>query len=206
MAGVEGLAPLVRATPVDYRGVIQPLLSLPEHEQLEILKPLKLGEVYILGRNCSHEDVVRQQRNGRAIATPWAAVLARQRGRKDARYASLLDFKEEIHAKGGYIFEVTTGKRSDRPAEWRSMRVEAELMLGRIAQGAKSANNGRRGSVGYGHSDGDIQTMLRVMDSRKYRNDRSRIVAIRKLGVCPVPKRTWLNTKLKLIARERGLL
>ena len=191
---------------MEYRGVIQPLPSLPEHEQRELLKPIKLAEIYVLGRDCTHEDIIRQQREGRALAVPWAAVAARQRGKKDSRYASLLEFRDEIHAKGGHILETATGKRSDRPAEWRIMRAKAQEMLGRIAQGAKSATNARRGRVGYGHSDKDILSMLRVMDSKRYPNDASRINAIRKLGIEPVPQRTWLMTTLKLIARERGLL
>jgi hypothetical protein len=191
---------------MNYRGVIQPLPSLPEHEQRELLKPLRLADIYVLGRDSTHEDLIRQQRKGRALAVPWAAVLARQKGRKDSRYASLLEFVGEIHARGGHVIEVKTGLRSDRPADWRIMRAEAEKMLGRIAQGSKSAANARRGRVGFGHSDKDIQTMLRIMDSREYANDASRINAIKKLGVQPVPKRTWLITRLKLIARERGLL
>jgi hypothetical protein len=186
--------------------VIQPLASMPEHEQRALLKGLPLAEIYVLGRDCTHEDIIRQQRPGRALAVPWAAVAARQRGKKDSRYASLLEFRDEIHAKGGFIFEAATKQRSDIPAQWRKMRAKAQEMLGRIAQGAKSAANARRGRVGYGHDDKAILAMLRVMDSRRYTNDRSRIAAIAKLGIKPVPKRTWLATTLKLIARERGLL
>ncbi len=186
--------------------MIQPLPSLPEHEQRALLKGLPLAEIYVLGRDCSHEDIIRQQRKGRALAVPWAAVLARQRGRKDARYASLLQFVDDIRHKGGHILETATGLKTNKAAEWWAMRKKAEEMLGRIAQGAKSAANARRGRVGYGHDDKAILAMLRVMDSRRYTNDRSRIEAIRKLGVVPVPRRTWLNTRLPLIARERGLV
>src|SRR6185369_5307849 len=82
---------------MEYRGVIQPLASIPEHEQRASLKGLPLAEIYVLGRDCTHEDIIRQQRPGRALVVPWAAVAARQRGRKDSRYASLLEFRDEIH-------------------------------------------------------------------------------------------------------------
>ena len=191
---------------MEHRGVIQPLPSLTEPEQRAALKPFDCTELYILGRDATHEDLLRQQRKGRVIVVQWTGLLARQRGTKDSRIISLLEFVDELRAKGGFIIEAATGKRSDRPADWRAMRAKAEEMLGRIAQGAKSAENARRGRVGFGHSDQDLQHMLRVMDSRRYQNDKQRINAIRKLGVEPVPRRTWLNTRLKLIARERGLL
>jgi|SRR6185503_2486463 len=195
---------------VEYRGVIQPLPSLTEPEQRELLKRFKIEEdhLYVLGRNASHDDLIRQQRGNRVLVTPHAFVLARQVGRKADRYASLLALKDEIHGRGGYIIEAATGKRSDRPADWRAMREEAERVLGRIAQGAKSAGIGRRtrGKVRYDHTDKDILNMLRIMDSKRYPNDQTRIDAIERIGVRPVPQRTWLLTKLKQVARERGLL
>jgi len=190
---------------VEYRGVIQPLPNLPEPEQRAALKGFKLGELYVLGRDCTQDDIIAQQRGNRVVVAPWAAVLARQKGKKDARFSSLLAFVVELHAKGGHIIEAATGLRSNKPADWRKMREEAERMLGRIAQGARSATNARRGSIGYEHTDQDIQAMLRIMDSRRYPNDRTRMDAIKRIGVRPVPRRTWLLTKLKLIARDRGL-
>jgi len=186
--------------------VIQPLPSLPEPEQRAALKPYDCTEVYTLGRAATHEDLLRQQRKGRAIVTPCAACLARQRGTKDSRVSSLSSFIAALHMKGGYVIEAATGRRSNRLSDWLVMCAKAGEMLGRIAQGSKSAENGRKGRIGFGHSDKDILTMLRVMDSRTYKNDASRINAIRKLGVEPVPKRTWLATRLKLVARERGLI
>jgi hypothetical protein len=190
---------------VEYRGVIQPLPSLREPEQREIIAKFEPTEVYCLGRESTHDDILRQQRQGRVVVTPWAACLARQKGNKDSRIANLLEFKDDLHSRGGYILEAKTGLQSNKAADWRAMREKAAQMLGRIAQGAQSAENARKGRHGFDFEDADIQHMLRVMDSRAYGNDRSRRNAIRKLGIEPVPKRTWLLTKLKLIARERGL-
>src|SRR5689334_512927 len=177
---------------MEHRGVIQPLPSLPEHEQRAALKPFNCTEIYTLGRDAAHEDLLRQHRKGRVVVVQWTALLARQKGTKDSRINSLLDFAIELYRKDGYIIEAATGLKSNKASDWRAMIAKASEMLGRIAQGSKSAENARRGRVGFGHSDKDIQTMLRVMDSRKYENDASRINAIKKLGVEPVPKRTWL--------------
>lgn len=189
---------------IEYRGVVQPLPSLPEPEQRAALKKFAPVELYTLGRDATHDDLLRQQRKGRVVVVQWAALLARQKGTKESRLVSLLQFKDDLHDRAGYILEAATGLRSDR--DWRAMRRKAEEMLGRIAQGSRSAVNGRRGSIGFEHSDKDIQHMLRIMDSKRYRNDKTRIDAIKRVGVRPVPRRTWLLTKLKEIARARGLL
>jgi len=189
---------------MEHRAVIQPLPSLPEPEQRAAVARFEPTEVYALGRDCTHDDLLRQHRKGRVIVVQWAAVLARQKGTKDSRVASLHAFVVDLHGRGGYFIEAATGLRSDR--DWRKIRPKAEEMLGRIAQGAKSAENGRKGRLGFEHSDKDIQHMLRVMDSKRYPNHKTRRAAIKRLGVEPVPERTWLSTKLKLIARERGLL
>ena len=113
------------------------------------------------------------------------------------RFASLLDFKDEIHERGGFIMEATTQRRSDNRADWRLMKDDARTMLGRICMGAKSAINGHRGAVAYDYNDKDLLTMLRIMTPGVYPNDEERIAAIAEHGVTPVPRRTWLLVKLK---------
>src|SRR5690242_5645468 len=120
---------------MEHRGVIQPLPSLPEHEQRAALKPFGCTEIYTLGRDATHEDLLRQHRKGRVIVCQWLAVLARQRGTKESRISSLLNFLIDLQAKGGEVIEAATGLRTNRSAEWRIMRAKAEEMLGRIAQG-----------------------------------------------------------------------
>jgi|SRR5215469_15473852 len=190
---------------MEYRGVIQPLPSLPEPEQRAALKRFNPTEIYTLGRDATHEDLLRQHRKGRALVVQWVCLLARMKGTKDSRYASLVNFVVDLHMKGSWIREAETDLRSNHYGQWQIMQAKAGEMLGRIAQGSKSAANAKRGRIGFGHSDKDLQTMLRIMESKRYSNDDMRIEAIRQHGVRPLPKRTWLLTRLPVICRERGL-
>jgi len=171
----------------DFRGVVMLLPGFPENVQREAIAPYSPSEVYVIGRaGTTLEDVVKQQRPPKAVVVQHTALAARQ--------------------KGGFLVEASSGLRSDRAKDWNIMRKEADQMLRRICQGSKSAGNARRGAVGYTYSDKHILIMLRLMESKRYTNDDMRIEAISRNGVKPVPKRTWLLTRLKPLARERGLL
>lgn len=134
------------AVEIDYRGVVQPVRAVPEAEQLELIGAYAPSETYDLSREGGHDAVLRQQRPPRAVVVSDAALLGEQRGNKAARFDSFLWFKGELHKRGGFFVEARTGLRSDRPKDWVILRRTAEAACGRLAQGAKSALNAKRGA------------------------------------------------------------
>lgn len=138
----------------DFRGVINPVKAIPEAEQRELIAAYEPSETYNLGKDATHDDVIRQQRPPRAVVVSDAALLGEQRGNKAARFDSFLWFKNEIHRRGGWFEEARTGLRSNRPKDWAILRPAAEKMCGRLAQGAKSALNAKRGAKPW---DADLQ-------------------------------------------------
>ena len=138
----------------DFRGVINPVKSIPEAEQRELIAKYQPSEVYDLGKG-EHETVIRQQRPPRAVVVSDAALLGEQRGNKTARFDSFLWFKNELHKRGGWFMEARTGLRSNRPKDWAIIRRTAEAMCGRLAQGAKSALNARKGKKPWAGSRDD---------------------------------------------------
>lgn len=132
------------AEKTDFRGVINPVKFIPEAEQRELIAKCEPSEVYDLGK-VEHETVIRQQRPPRAVVVSDAALLGEQRGKKTARFDSFLWFKNELHKRGGWFVEARTGLRSNRPKDWAIIRRTAEAMCGRLAQGAKSALNAKKG-------------------------------------------------------------
>lgn len=192
---------------VDYRGLVNPTPGFPEPEQRRLIAKYEPSEVYVIDRGATHDTIISQQRRPRAIVVAHIALAARQRGKVLDRYANLLEFRDAIHDRGGHIRDASTGLRSDRRNEWEKMRAEARTVLGRIAKGAKSAINGRRGTPPLDYSNEQILTMLRIMGDRKrYRNWLMRSRAIRQHDIDPVPSRTWVYENLEYIARNRGLL
>lgn len=132
----------------EYRGVVALVPAVSEKEQLELIAKYAPSETYTLGRDATHDDVIQQQRPPRAVVVSDAALLAEQRGNKDARFDSFLWFKGEIHRKphSGFIVEARTGLRSDRPKDWAVMRRTAKRHCASRAQGRKSALNAKRGA------------------------------------------------------------
>ena len=191
---------------IDFRGLVNHLPGIPEGDQLTLIAKFKPSEIYTISRDVTLTDVIKQQRKPRAVVVSHIVCAALQKGKKYDRFVSLLDFKDEIHAREGFIVEASTERRSDKRADWYVMKEDAKVMFGRIAMGARSAINGRRGVPAYDYNERDLLTMLRIMTPGVYPNDESRIAAIVEYGVKPVPQRTWLLTKLKQLARERGLL
>jgi len=188
---------------LDFRALIQPVPSLPEAAQTEILARYKPTETYVCSEPEDFEAFLRQIRPPRVAVVAYAALLGEQRGRKWDRADNMAGMKAAIHKRGSYVVEASSGRRSDK--NWPGMRRDGEAMCGRISQGSKSVINARRGAEPYDFSDKHLGIILRVMESRRYSNDDERIEAIRRQGVRPVPKRTWLWTKLDKLARERGL-
>jgi hypothetical protein len=95
--------------------------------------------------------------------------------------------------------EASTGRRSDKVADWRAMKADAEQMLRRAAQGSKSAMNGKRGSQGLIFTPHQIEIMRGIMVSREYRNWDERRIAMMAREL-KAPQRTWCLTKLPILA------
>lgn len=192
---------------VDYRGLVNPLPGFPEPEQRKLIAKYEPSEIYVIDRDSNHDEIIRQQRPPKAVVVAHTALAARQRGKVLDRYANLLEFKDAIHSRGGHIRDASTGMRSDRRSEWEKMRAEARTVLGRIAQGARSALNSRRGTPPLDHSNEQILTMLRIVaDTKRYPNWPARSRAMKRQGIDPLPSRTWVYENLEQIARDRGLL
>ena len=191
---------------IDFRGLINPLPGIPVGDQHNLIAKYKPSEIYTIGKVVTLQDVIKQQRAPRAVLVSHTACVVLHKGKKAERFARLLDFKDEIHDRDGFIFEALTQRRSDIRADWNAMKEDAQEVFRRLCMGAKSAINGRRGVVAYDYNDKDLLTLLRIMTPSVYPNDKERITAIADHGVKPVPQRTWLLVKLKPLARERGLL
>jgi hypothetical protein len=188
----------------EYIALIQPVAGLPEVDQRRLVAKFEPTDYFLIGKDGDHDDFLKIMRPPRVALVSHAGLLGEQHGKKLDRADSMAATKAALHKRGSHAVEATTGRTSLK--KWAAMRKDGDEMCRRLSQGAKSALNGRRGNAGYTYTDKDMLTMLRIMDSPRYSNDDKRIHAIREHDVRPVPKRTWLLTKLKVQARERGLL
>jgi len=75
------------------------------------------------------------------------------------------------------------------------MKAAALPMLGRMAQGARSALNGRRGKPPFPYTNAEVKTMKRIAESRRYKNWNQRAAAMKAEGLI-VPGRTWFYTHI----------
>lgn len=189
----------------EYRAIIQPVSGLSEAKQKEMLARFEPAEVYVCRTAGDFDAFARQMRPPRVALVCFSGLLGEQRGKKLDRVDSMVAMKAAIHKRGCHVVEV--GGRDSRKS-WAQMKRDGEDMCRRLAQGAKSALNARRGAKRLADqwSDTDIRDMLRVKESRKYPNWRTRLAAMKKLGINPLPGRTTFIEKLEHIARERGLL
>lgn len=194
------------AEKIEAIALINPVAGLPEAEQRRICAKFEISDFFIIGKDGDHEAFIKMLRAPRVALVAYAGLLAEQRGRKLDRADSMAATKAAIHKRGRWIVEAATGRTSLKG--WATMRREGEDMCRRLSQGAKSALNARRGSTPLGdrYKDSDLRDMMRVRESKKYPNWRTRAAAIKKLGINPVPGRTWFLRHLEPVARSRGLL
>ena len=190
----------------EYIALIQPVAGLPEAEQRRLCAKFEPSDYFLIGKDGDHDAFLKIMRPPRVALVSHAALLGEQRGRKLDRQDGMAATKAALHKRGSHAVEASTGRTSLK--KWAGMRKDGDEMCRRLSQGAKSALNGKRGTKALADdwSNDDIKDMLRVKDSRKYKNWRSRHAAIVKLGIKPVPKRTTFVQKLEHIARDRGLL
>jgi hypothetical protein len=189
----------------EYRALIQPVRNLSEAEQRKLLARFEPAEVYVCKVAADFENFVKQMRPPRIALVVSAGLLAEQKGRKSNRVDEMVAVKVAIHKRG---CSITDNKSRNSLKSWVSMAAEGDDVCRRLAQGAKSVLNGRKGSQPLSdfYSDTDLRDLLRVLESKKYRNWRERKEAIKRLAIKPMPGRTWCLEKLPLIARSRGLL
>ena len=95
--------------------------------------------------------------------------------------------------RGAVLLEASTEMRSD--LDWHRMRAAAFPMLSRLAQGAKSALNGRRGRRRLPISDAERKIIRRIMESRRYKNWEERRAAIEVEGI-PCPSHTYVYNRI----------
>ena len=190
----------------EYVALINPVAGLPEQEQRRLLGRFDPAEFFVIGKDGDHEAFIRMMRPPRVALVSHAGLLAEQCGRKLDRQDSMVATKAALHKRGSYAFEGLTGRRSDKA--WAAMRRAGDDMCRRLAQGAKSALNGRKGTTPLAdqYDLTALRDLLRIKQSKKYPNWRSRRAAIVRLGIKPIPGRTWFLQHMETICRSRGIL
>ena len=179
------------------RAYINPLPGYSEAEQrAAILKGGPVDEWYVESRSVKRADFVQHLRAGDQAVVANIGCLAKATGRIDGRLNDLADARGDIHGKGCVIIDAG-GLRSDR--DWPGTKAAARTFLLR----ERSIKNASARKFNY--TNAEIKTMMRIKESRRYKNDNQRLAAIAKEGI-KAPKRTWFVEKLPVIARERGLV
>lgn len=188
----------------EYLAVIHAVPGLPEAKQREMLENFQPSEWLVLGKQFDWEHAIKLVRPPRAVLVAYAGLLAEPKGNKLSRVETMIANKVAIHKRGGYVVEAT-GRQSDK--SWPAMKRDGEDMCRRLAQGAKSALNARRGATPFAYTDKQLARFLSEMG--KHTNDDQRLAAIKrycKVEKIEAPKRTWLKTKLFVLARAQGLI
>lgn len=186
-----------------YFALINPVAGLSEKDQRELVAKFQPKEWYIVGRDGDLCQFAKLMRPARFCVVAYAGLLAEHKGSKDSRVESMIATKVAIHKRKSYILEAS-GRRSDE--QWQRMRRDGEEMCRRLAQGRKSALNGRKGAEPYEFLDKHLSRFALIMATGKNDKDRAeQIAAYCKSKKIEMPKRTWLWTKLPTLMRERGL-
>ena len=180
------------------RAYINPLPGYPEAAQrADILKEYgTVKEWYVESRNITRADFIQHLRAGDQAVVAHLGCLAKAGGRIDSRMADLFEARGDIHAKGCFVTDCANNASNQA---WGEARKAAKAFL--LAQ--RSVVNGSKRKISL--TNAEIKTILRIQDSRRYKNDNQRKVAIEKEGIKPVPGRTWRLQMLPIIARERGI-
>ena len=208
----------------DYRGLVQPVTGLSEAKQRELLAPFEPSEIYVC-RTAEHFDAyLRQMRAPRVALVAYAGLIGEQRRNKETRVENMVAMKVAIHRRGGHIVEVRDtavrddGKNMCRDSrkDWASMKLDGKDMCRRLAQGRRSALNGRKGAEPYEFADNQLLRFALEMGKKyppkKDKNDPTpddrrlaKIAAYCKQQKKETPRRTWLKSKLPALMRERNL-
>ena len=190
----------------EYIALINPVAGLPETDQRRIVAKHEPADYFVIGKDGDHEAFIKMMRSPRVALVSHAGLLGEQRGKKLDRQDGMAATKAALHKRGSYAVEASTGRRSNKA--WAAMRAAGEDMCRRLAQGAKSALNGRKGTTPLAdeYDLTALRDLLRIKTSTKYKNWRQRRAAIVRLAIKPVPGRTWFLQHLENICRRRGIL
>ena len=187
----------------DYRGLVQVVTGIPEADQRELLAKFNPSEIYVCRNSDDFDGYLRQMRPPRVAAVAYAGLLGEQRGNKEARMDNMVAMKVAIHKRGCHV-ETATGEDSRK--DWPAMKRAGSEICRRLAQGRRSALNGRKGAEPYEFADKHLSRFALIMAKGKNDKDRAaQIAAYCKTHKIGIPKRTWLWTKLPHLMRERGL-
>lgn len=188
----------------EYRLLVQSVTGLPEAAQLELLARFQPAEHYVCRTAEDFESFIKHLRPPRVVAVAYAGLLGEQRGNKLDRVDNMAGTKAAIHRRGSYVVEA--GGRDSRKS-WAAMRRDGESMCRRLAQGRRSALNGRKGKQPYEFKGKHLSRFVIEMNKGKNDADRmAKIAAYCKREKIEMPGRTWLYTKLLMLARSRGLI
>lgn len=189
----------------EYVALINPVSGFPDDKQRAMLARFEPKDWFVVGKDGDLEDYAKMMRPPRVALVAVPAMLAENRGSKLDRTDSMVATKAAIHKRLRWIVDAS-GRDSRK--EWAAMKRDGCEVCRRLSQGAKSPFNGRKGTppLAERYSDNDFRDMMRVKESVKYKNWRVRKAAMRKLGIDPLPGRTWFIYQLENEARKRGLL
>ncbi len=167
------------------------------------LAPEKRSETYQADVE-GHEAFADSTREASAMWVAELVLLAERGGGKVKMEASMLRWMNEIHARGGFVWEGSTGLRSDDASARKGMIARAKDILGRLAQGKKSASNAKHGRS-HDYSADECKIMMPIKYDRRLTNWPMRRVAMKNAGIKKLPGRTWFIEKLDDFARGLGV-
>jgi hypothetical protein len=188
---------------VHRRAYINPQPGFSETAQREvILKRFPdIAEWYVESKRVTRADFIQHLRTSDEAVVASAGCIAKTTGRIDTRLADMADARSDIHTAVAVLVTADDGLSSRR--NWPEMKIKARADINafkNVVNGSKHKHN---------FTNAELKTMLRIQDSRRYKNDNQRVVALAKEGIkgCDgkPPSRTWRIEKLPIIARERGL-
>lgn len=159
-------------------------------------KGLLTGELY--GPK-ERETLIQSLRRGSAVEVVELYLLAKTTGRSDSRKRDLMGTLDRIEARGGFVLEASTGRRSDHAKEQREMLAQAFEQISRSGKGRKSAQNGAlsKGAPRWNPTPEVRRVCEAEWHSRKHGNDDERVAAIQaKIGRKDTPGRSTLHKYL----------
>lgn len=174
----------------DLRAYINPQPAMSEGAQKAILEKFEVAETYTEDRRGDkRENWIASLRDYSTAVVPELFIIAKPTGWQDRRYADLLSIKDEIHGRGSFILEASSGFRSNDRAQWLKMRDRAYAMLNGAVRKRKSGRPKRS------FTDRELEVMQAIMQSRHYTNWDQRRAAMEARGIKP-PSRAWCIDKL----------
>lgn len=169
-----------------FRAYLNPQPSSSEGQQRLAVGKFDPTATYVQSRGEDRADLIQSLRKGDAALVSDLFVLAKAVGRTDRRFSDMLEAKDEIHGRGAYIVEASTGHRSDDRKQWPAMRDRARKMFGAAVK--KGRGQGKR--QGYEYTAIEIERMKAIATNKRLKNWPEREAAMKRQGI-KAPKRSW---------------